>query len=224
MPSEQRERPAVHGAPAPLALAGAIRQMQGITDFTLGVGDHAPRGAMPMERRGRVIVVERGPLGQTGSLQFQRKAAAFVRWHEPDDARSITSGICERLGVKSPGPTRHQRCFGRSDDESGLPPTPERLRHCSESTLRAKCGHLGQQEFLAVTAVDRGSRGSPQRSNGELPGQGGKILDGHAATSRLTDEAMLDKAVHRPPHPRRMIADMTIRTFSEKSQRDYIPT
>src|SRR5467141_3768447 len=29
-----------------------------------------------------------GQLGQTGrSLQFQRKAAAFVRWHEPDDAR-----------------------------------------------------------------------------------------------------------------------------------------
>ena len=35
---------------------------------------------MPVERRGRVIAVELGQLGQTGrSLTFQRKAAAFVR-------------------------------------------------------------------------------------------------------------------------------------------------
>ena len=31
----------------------------------------------------------------------QWKAAAFERWHEPDDHR-----ICEGLGVKVPGPTR----------------------------------------------------------------------------------------------------------------------
>jgi len=37
---------------------------------------------------GRIIAVELGQLGQTGrSLTFQRKAAAFVRWYEPDDAR-----------------------------------------------------------------------------------------------------------------------------------------
>src|ERR1700687_2496090 len=36
----------------------------------------------------------------------QCKAAAFARWHEPDDARGVKSGICERLGVKFPGPTR----------------------------------------------------------------------------------------------------------------------
>jgi hypothetical protein len=43
---------------------------------------------MPVERRGRVIAVESGQLGQTGrSPTLQRKAAAFVRWHEPDDAR-----------------------------------------------------------------------------------------------------------------------------------------
>ena len=43
---------------------------------------------MLVERRGRVIVVERGPIGYAGrSPMVQRKAAAFVRWQEPDDAR-----------------------------------------------------------------------------------------------------------------------------------------
>ena len=45
-------------------------------------------GVMLVERRGRVIAVE---LGSTGgarrSPKVQRKAAAFARWHEPDDAR-----------------------------------------------------------------------------------------------------------------------------------------
>src|SRR6202048_2172154 len=36
---------------------------------------------------------------------MQRKAAAFARWHEPDDA-SVSVRICERLGVQFPGPTR----------------------------------------------------------------------------------------------------------------------
>ena len=41
-----------------------------------------------MERRGRVIAVERGPTGYAGRSPIaQQKAAAFVRWHEPDDAR-----------------------------------------------------------------------------------------------------------------------------------------
>ncbi len=43
---------------------------------------------MRLERRGRVIAVELGPTGYAGrSPLVQRKAAAFVRWHEPDDAR-----------------------------------------------------------------------------------------------------------------------------------------
>ena len=45
-------------------------------------------GVMPIERREQVIGVELGQLGQTRrSPTFQRKAAALVRWHEPDDAR-----------------------------------------------------------------------------------------------------------------------------------------
>ena len=43
---------------------------------------------MELERRGRVIAVELGPTGYAGrSPIVQRKAAAFVRRHEPDDAR-----------------------------------------------------------------------------------------------------------------------------------------
>ena len=48
----------------------------------------AEGSVMELERRGRAIAVERGPTGSAGrSPKFQRKAAAFVRWHEPDDAR-----------------------------------------------------------------------------------------------------------------------------------------
>src|SRR6266702_3149390 len=45
-------------------------------------------GVMLVERRGRVIAVELGPTGGARrSPKVQRKAAAFERWHEPDDAR-----------------------------------------------------------------------------------------------------------------------------------------
>ena len=41
---------------------------------------------MVVERRGQVIDDESGQLA-TGGAEAQRKAAAFNRWHEPDDAR-----------------------------------------------------------------------------------------------------------------------------------------
>jgi hypothetical protein len=45
-------------------------------------------GVMLVGRRGQVNAVEIGPTGYAGrSPKVQRKAAAFVRWHEPDDAR-----------------------------------------------------------------------------------------------------------------------------------------
>jgi hypothetical protein len=45
-------------------------------------------GVMLVERRGRVIAVELGPTGGARrSLNIQQKAAAFARWHGPDDAR-----------------------------------------------------------------------------------------------------------------------------------------
>jgi len=44
-------------------------------------------GVMPVERREQVTDVGREPTGNRRSSNSQRKAAAFVRWHEPDDAR-----------------------------------------------------------------------------------------------------------------------------------------
>ena len=44
-------------------------------------------GVMPVERRGWVTDVGSEPTGNRRSSNSRRKAAAFVRWHEPDDAR-----------------------------------------------------------------------------------------------------------------------------------------
>jgi len=52
-------------------------------------------GVMPVERRGWAIAVELGPTGYAGrSPIVQRKAAAFARWHEPDDARVSSPDVC----------------------------------------------------------------------------------------------------------------------------------
>src|SRR6266699_6231589 len=44
-------------------------------------------GVMPVERRGQVTDVGSEPTGNGRSSNSRREAAAFVRWHEPDDAR-----------------------------------------------------------------------------------------------------------------------------------------
>src|SRR6266705_1203048 len=51
-------------------------------------------GVMLAERRGRVIAVELGPTGGAGrSPNVQRKAAAFTRWHEPDESRGSSPDL-----------------------------------------------------------------------------------------------------------------------------------
>jgi hypothetical protein len=42
---------------------------------------------MPAEQREQVIGVGSEPTGNRRSSNSRLKAAAFVRWHEPDDAR-----------------------------------------------------------------------------------------------------------------------------------------
>jgi len=50
---------------------------------------------MPVKQGGQVIAVEHGPTGlNREEPEVQRKAAAFARWHEPDDAR-VHVRICE---------------------------------------------------------------------------------------------------------------------------------
>ena len=44
-------------------------------------------GVRPVERRGQVTDVGSEPTGNRRSSNSRRKAAAFARWHEPDDAR-----------------------------------------------------------------------------------------------------------------------------------------
>ena len=44
-------------------------------------------GVMPVERRERVIAICIGSTGNGRNPVYKWKAAAFVRWHEPDDAR-----------------------------------------------------------------------------------------------------------------------------------------
>ena len=42
---------------------------------------------MGLERRGRVIAVDLGQLARREEPFVQWKAAAFARWHEPDESR-----------------------------------------------------------------------------------------------------------------------------------------
>src|SRR6266853_4469565 len=67
---------------------------------------------MPMERRGWVIVVERGPTGSNREeSEVQRKAAALARWHEPDESRGSSPDVCPgKASVFS----RRQTCRGKS--------------------------------------------------------------------------------------------------------------
>src|ERR1700732_196454 len=64
---------------------------------------------MVVERRGRVIDDESGPLA-TGGARSSRKAAAFIDGTSRM-MREYQVRICERLGVKFPGPTRQSRHF-----------------------------------------------------------------------------------------------------------------
>jgi len=64
-----------------------------------------------VEQRGQVTDVGSEPTGNRRSSNSRRKAAAFVRWHEPDDARVSSPDVC-------PGKpsmfSRGQSCRGKS--------------------------------------------------------------------------------------------------------------
>ena len=56
-------------------------------------------GVMLVEQRGQAIAAEPGPTGHAGrSPKVERKAAAFARWHEPDDARVSSPDLGEARG------------------------------------------------------------------------------------------------------------------------------
>ena len=47
----------------------------------------ARKRGMPVERRGQVTDAGSEPTGNRRSSNSRPEAAAFVRWHQPDDAR-----------------------------------------------------------------------------------------------------------------------------------------
>src|ERR1700724_3004526 len=81
--------------------SGSIREAESTDALERGglLRSSYEAGVMLAERRGQVIAVELGPTGHAGrSPKVQRKAAAFVRWHEPDDARVISPVLTESRG------------------------------------------------------------------------------------------------------------------------------
>ena len=48
---------------------------------------------MGLERRGRVIAADLGQLVRREEPFVQRKAAAFARWHEPDESRGSSPDL-----------------------------------------------------------------------------------------------------------------------------------
>ena len=61
--------------------------------------------------KGQVTDVGSEPTGNRRSSHSRREAAAFVRWHEPDDARVSSPDVCSaKAGMFSRG----QTCRGRS--------------------------------------------------------------------------------------------------------------
>ena len=53
-------------------------------------------GVMPVERRGQVTDVGSEPTGNRRSSNSRRKAAAFARWHEPDELRGSSPVLVQR--------------------------------------------------------------------------------------------------------------------------------
>src|ERR1019366_4243245 len=77
-------------------------------------------GVMLVEQRGRATGIGTGqpePSGKGRSPILRRKAVAFQRWHEPDDARVSSPVVCPvKAGVFS----RRQTCRGKSQASRSL--------------------------------------------------------------------------------------------------------
>jgi len=75
--------------------SGSNREAESI-DASIRVGlPHSSDEAavMAVERRGWVIAVDLGQPGNREEPFVQRKAAAFARWHEPDESRGSSPDL-----------------------------------------------------------------------------------------------------------------------------------
>ena len=101
---------------------------------------------MVLERRGRVIAADLGQLVRREEPFVQWKAAAFARWHEPDDARACPPGLtaCDRAAELKDTP--------HWDEGHAM-----RNRHSRELTLeeaREIAAQLGRQQEQRAEQAD----------------------------------------------------------------------
>src|SRR5450756_1244232 len=82
---------------------------------------------MVVERRGRAIRRRIGPTGNGRSPKFNGRRQPSIDGTSRM-IREYQVRICERLGVKFPGPTRQSRRSDRGPATSGLPLTTDILR------------------------------------------------------------------------------------------------
>jgi hypothetical protein len=59
---------------------------------------------MPVERRGQVIAIDR--VNRHGSARYSMEGGSLRAMARSGCIERFTSGICQRFGVKFPGPTR----------------------------------------------------------------------------------------------------------------------
>src|SRR5439155_624316 len=83
----------------------------------------------------------------------QWKAAAFARWHEPDDAR-VSSPVL-RLGVKFPGPTRQVLLLPHRSTDDRFTPINRLYLKLTSSPEKCRCCKTPGDNFSAPGRSDR---------------------------------------------------------------------
>jgi len=126
---------------------------------------------MVVERRGRAIDDESGQLATGGARSSNGRRQPSIDGTSRM-MREYQVRICERLGVKFPGPTRQSRHFGRVPVTSGLP-------------LRADSNRTSLEvRFVPITEVACITRS---------PRQGGERTGGHGEAKRFGGPKVDDK-------------------------------
>jgi len=94
-------------------------------------------GVMPVERRGQVTDVGSQPTGKQEELQFSTEGGSLRGTSRM--TRECQVRICEGLGVKFPGPTRHFRQIDPLPTLSACPLRSDRVRTFAPQRIDAVC-------------------------------------------------------------------------------------
>src|SRR5215813_6664919 len=123
---------------------------------------------MPVERRGQVTDVGSEPTGNRRSSNSRREAAAFVRWHEPDDARVSSPDVCPG---KASMFSRRQSCRGKSQSPvvriaKGMETEPSKpIDENSRGEIHESPGCIKRERIVASQMSE--SRGPSLHPEGE---------------------------------------------------------